>query len=207
MSQNHHCSSIWSFFFQISTFAHHSNSYPSRPFSLCVCVPHIIERNTEIIHLFSKMGFKSSIGFLLSLSLTLSQVIRACIMMLTRCGLCSFVGLFLLVCLLTQTWDWAAVRVYLNLFGWKVFLAHTHLKKKIKSSRRGWTGAWLVAMQMRRLDANYSRNIFFGKNVHVLDTFTHAQYVGTVHAHAWLRIIISPPSLHSQTHFSSAACV
>lgn len=60
-----------------------------------------MEQNTGIIHLFSRMGFKSSVGFLLSLSLALNQVIQVCIMMLTRCGLCSFVDLFLVVGLLT----------------------------------------------------------------------------------------------------------
>lgn len=78
------------------------------------------------------MGFKSSMWFLPSLCVTLSCVIQACIMMLTRCGFSSFVGLFLVRSISTaeirsdahertdrpDKCETHAVPVNWNLFGW-----------------------------------------------------------------------------------------
>lgn len=129
------------------------------------------------------MGFKSSVGFLLSLSLALNQVIQVCIMMLTRCGLCSFVDLFLVVGLLTAEIKsiWGARKT--NQDQAKIKLRQKRLNRGLFSSYANNTCNYLNERAWCKRQLHY----IYSKNVHV----SHTADLHTVCRHMQLSSLIS----------------
>lgn len=183
----HQCSSIRSLFFQIPLFAYHSNSF----------------KRAKLFTYSARYALKAQLDcFRHYLWLWIKLSSQACILRVTRCEFCSFVGLFLVMCLLTaeiksvrgdrkkkqdnfDIGQWECTRTFSDdTAGLQVFLAHTHsnftLGIQIKWKQERPSIISYAADTCNYADENAWRECnnlqlhhIFGENVQVILSYTY----------------------------------